>query len=351
MNLSGWKPKMPGVIATGLLTLTTLLWTFWGVAEMYYEGWGLPFPQPLAYLIPGGACLVLSLLVLTWPRAGGWLIIAVGGLFTTWWWAMTARRAGRLTLKMILSMFPVSGILIVVGVLFLLEGRYRQQRREAGIPRHSNWWLRNLHYVINIGAPILAIVIVSALQLPNILTRVDDGYRGEQLIEGNGVTLIWAPAGPGWNWRQPAGWNPSWNHIALYGAPPVGLKERPAQAAQADMDAHSICAHLATDGVTLLDEPQHIWRMPTPDELVRSLCRHGENAGCTWNGKKGKAECTVEPDKDMPLWATDQSAIYYWSADEYDQENAWYISYNGWAKYQPKGWGNPRHGHRCVREP
>ena len=49
--------------------------------------------------------------------------------------------------------------------------------------------------------------------------------------------------------------------------------------------------------------------------------------------------------------------IYYWSADEYDEEDAWYVPYTGGRRYggvtshQPKGWGNPRHGYRCVREP
>jgi len=36
---------------------------------------------------------------------------------------------------------------------------------------------------------------------------------------------------------------------------------------------------------------------------------------------------------------------HYWSADEYDEQEAYYVS------YQPKSWGNPRHGYRCVREP
>ncbi len=36
-----WKSRraLPGHIATGLMALVTTLWTFWGVVEMYYEGW------------------------------------------------------------------------------------------------------------------------------------------------------------------------------------------------------------------------------------------------------------------------------------------------------------------------
>ena len=71
---------------------------------------------------------------------------------------------------------------------------------------------------------------------------------------------------------------------------------------------------------TLLDTPQNIWRMPTVDELVRSLPHHGENAGCTWQGEyRVQVECTTRPDKESPLWATDLAPIYYWAADAYSE--------------------------------
>jgi hypothetical protein len=100
--------------------------------------------------------------------------------------------------------------------------------------------------------------------------------------------------------------------------------------------------------------------MPTTDEIVRSLVRHGENAGCAlrqaqdgaWDGESGEADCRTSPDKETPLWAPDQPPIYYWSADEYDEHEAYYVGYNGRGVYsQKKSWGNPRHGYRCVREP
>jgi hypothetical protein len=105
-----------------------------------------------------------------------------------------------------------------------------------------------------------------------------------------------------------------------------------------------------------MPEPQRIWRMPTADEIVRSLVRGGENAGCVWDGESSSADCSTQPNKDTPLWASDEEPIYYWSADEYDEESAWYVpytgggSYGGAIAYQPKGWGNPRHGFRCVRD-
>jgi len=47
-----------------------------------------------------------------------------------------------------------------------------------------------------------------------------------------------------------------------------------------------------------------------------------------------------------------RSRCHYWSFDEYDEQEAYYVSHHGSIiSYQPKSWGNPRHGYRCVREP
>jgi hypothetical protein len=78
----------------------------------------------------------------------------------------------------------------------------------------------------------------------------------------------------------------------------------------------------------------------------------GEHAGCTWDRETRDVTCEHPPNKDTPLWAPDQEPIYYWSGEEYDEESAFYVGYTGQrAHRQPKGWGNPRHGYRCVREP
>jgi hypothetical protein len=146
--------------------------------------------------------------------------------------------------------------------------------------------------------------------LPFVLTRVDDGERSARLIAGNGVSLVWAPQGPGWNWQQPWGGYPSWQSLALYGVPPIGLEDKPGYGRQGDENENivfataedmlqtSLCSYLSADGSTLLDEPQHIWRMPTTDELVRSLGRHGENAGCQWQGNSpGRCSAASHPTK------------------------------------------------------
>lgn len=363
-------------VAIVMLVLITALWIYWGTAEMYYEGWWGEWTNRLPYLTPGTAFLLLSLLIIRWPRFGGWLLILLGGGFTAFYWSVQFSRWG-FSWEGFLSIFPVSGLVVVLGILFVLVGRAlrpsAQLKAAAGVEK-STFVLRNWRYLLAVGLPLLIMFLVSAANLPIIVTRVDDGDRGAQLVVGNGVTLVWAPAGPGWgrgmlsidqeDFNQP-GAVLSWNDIALYGRSPRGVTDKPdfadlacdstsdaGCAAQTDMATTGLCRYLSADGLQLLDEPQDIWRMPTVDEMVRSLARHGKNAACTWDSVADSATCTFTPDKEPPLWDPNSSAVYYWAADEYNQLEAYYINYNGNAVHsQPKSFGNARHGYRCVREP
>lgn len=343
------NPRLPGWVATSLIILTTSLWTFWGISELYYEGWGLPFPQPLAYLIPAAICLAFALLALGWPRLGGWLLMLGGTAFTIWWWGMAWRRFGgpdgTLTPTAVLSTIPLSAFLILTGGLFLLEARYRRNYACAGVKHKTAVFLV-------LGVPLAIVLLITALQLPPLLRRYDDGERGLRRITAPGVDLLWAPQGPGWNWQQPWGGYPSWNALALYGRSPLGLAEKSSLTASAEeMQMTGLCAYLSPDGLTLGDTPQYLWRMPTVAELVRSLTRNGRNAGCIWQGNLGPTPCTLTPDKETPLWNPDAPPIYYWAADELNAQEAFYVNYRGVVSAQPKSFGNPRHGYRCVRAP
>ncbi len=53
MNLSHLMPRLPGYIGAWLLILVTSLWTFWGMGEMYYEGWGPAVSCPLTLFDTG----------------------------------------------------------------------------------------------------------------------------------------------------------------------------------------------------------------------------------------------------------------------------------------------------------
>jgi hypothetical protein len=260
-----------------------------------------------------------------------------------------------LNLYSLLSWFPASGLLVLVGVLFLLEGR----RRLATVSPDPRWWRRNLRYLIAVGIPVLLGVVLAVEPAIRVASRVDDGYRGERVIQGNGVALTWAPAGPGWM-TTTKGY--TWNQIALYGLPPVGFEGKrygrdelcnkdtdAGCATAADMQRYNVCRYLNEDGSRLMTTPQDHWRMPTTDELVRSLVRHGEHAGCAWNGQPGWQPCSIQPDKETPLWDPTAPVIYYWSADECGAGSAYKVAYNGGVEALRKYTGLGSCGYRCVR--
>lgn len=353
-----FNDRTPGWIAKTLLIIITSFWFFWSVGEMYHEGWWGTVFNKLIYLSIGTAFLVLTLVAIKWPRVGGWLIIVIGGAFTFFFLNISVVD-GKLEIGRDLAGFLVSGPLIFLGIFLLIEGRNRKQRIEKGWKPSPIWWRRNFWYLFAIIPQVLILIVMSAINLPVVLTRIDDGDRGARLIEGRDVTLIWAPEGPGWNWRQDFGGFPSWNRIALYGLPPVGMGDKPGYgwdvgvlATTEDMSKYNLCLYLSEDGLTLETEPQNIWRMPTIDDYARSFARHGENAGCAWAGESSdKMDCDILPDKETPLWAPDLDPIYYWVAEEFDERNAYYVSFNGWVNSTRKTAGNPRHSHRCVRDP
>ena len=345
--------RLPGILASILMIIITAVWTFWGAAEMYHEGWWGAWYNRLPYLVPVALTLIPSLLAFRWPIFGGVLLILIG-TFAIFFFG---------------SDVAFIGIVIpAVGSAFLVDGILKRKVIPEPDDEQAHWWRRKgwaiWRYLLLLGLPVFVFLVVSIYNLPTVLTRVDDGERGAQVVDGNGVTLVWAPEGPGWNWKQPWGGYPSWQSIALYGVPPVGMVDKPGYGRQDDgeentvyasgeeMSQYNLCRYLSADGTVLMEEPQDIWRMPTTDEIVRSLVRHGENAGCTWTGEiRKRAVCDLQPDKESPLWATDQAPIYYWTADPYDDSDGYFVSYNGMVNTANKLGGNPRHSYRCVREP
>lgn len=349
----------PGWIARLLLIAITSAWCYWSLGEMYHEGWWGPFYIRLIYLIPGAGFLLLTLIGIRWPRLGGWLIILIGGAFSIMFLDIHIVD-GKLTMDRDLVGFLVSGPLVLLGALLVLEGRNQRRRMAAGWQPHPRWWRRNLAYLLALAPPLVIAIGMSAYQLPIVLTRVDDGQRGARQIEGSGgQTLVWAPEGPGWNWRQDYGGYPSWDMVALYGLPPVGMDDKPGYgwdyekfASAEEMARYNLCLYLSADGLSLEAEPQNIWHMPTVNDYARAFARHEQNAGCLWQGPgHSQMDCATLPDKESPLWATDLEPIYYWAAEEHSQTMAYFVSYNGWVNYTNKTGGNPRHSYRCVREP
>lgn len=336
------KRRWPVWLASGLMILMTIFWTYWGAAEMYHEGWWGTWLNRLPYLAPIALTLLPTLLAFRWPRVGGLMIMAIG-IF-----AMVMFGVGVAVIGLIIAL---------LGLTFLLDG-IRQQR--SGMEVAAVTWFEHWRVRLAVGLPVIVFAGASAWMLPVVLTRVDDGVRTARVIVGNGVALEWAPEGPGWNWQQSWGGYPSWQDVALYGHEPQGMVEKPGYgriedgvivyATAAEMQATNVCRYLSSDGLELLPELQDSWRMPTADEIVRSLGRHGENAGCVWNGVVGvQAECEIQPDKESPLWSTDLAPIYYWTVEETGLERGVFVSFNGWVNAAGKTGGNPRHSYRCVR--
>jgi hypothetical protein len=152
----------------------------------------------------------------------------------------------------------LTAVPVLVGLVFLV-GRPQPKR---------------LAYGISLGLPILIIIGFGVEPVYRVSTRFDDGDRTARLIEGNGVTLLWAPAGPGWTREGLVSWD----------------------------EAVHRARHLSEDGTAIADKPQDIRRLPTREEIVRSMTRRGQNAGGQWDAQTQRPSYERRPDKESPLW-------------------------------------------------
>ena len=335
-------------MALYLGVLVTCLWVVWGVPEMFHEGWYAPF-EWLFFLLPAGVMMTLTLVGLRWPRTGATLFVVLslgfGGLIL-WQFRPGGGRSAGWILTSLLSRMPTTLLLVVIGTLFY---RGRAQTR----PR--------THYLAAIGVPLLLALALAIWPAYRVIHRVDDNYRGERFIQGNGIALHWAPAGPGWDRDGGV----AWNEVALYGKGGAGFEGKRFGtdglcdgsdawathcASQEDMLTHNVCLYLDREGTQLMPTRQDIWRMPTTDEVVRSLVRHGDNAGCAWDGTVGRASCEIRPDKETPLWDPQARVVYYWTADEATEGEVYFVVYFGEVVAVPKFMAVGSRGYRCVRE-
>jgi hypothetical protein len=136
------------------------------------------------------------------------------------------------------------------------------------------------------------------------------------------MKLIWAPDGLGWP-RTGTDWD----------------------------EAQQVCQYLNDDGLTLASAPQYIWRLPTVDEAVRSMARHGQNSGGLWDAEIAEATYKTTPDKESPLWNIQSQVIYWWTATEIDEERAYIIVYDGKVWPRTKNFNLAYLGFRCVKQP
>jgi hypothetical protein len=171
------------------------------------------------------------------------------------------------------------------------------------------------------GLPLLTLLVCGAEPAYRVSGRLDDGDRSARRVAQNGADLIWAPEGPGWP-RDGVTWE----------------------------EAVRCCRHLTEDGTALAGAPQDVWRLPTADEAVRSQQRRGKNCGGSWDAASGKAAYQRTPDKESPLWDVHSPVIYWWTATEAGEREAYIIVYNGqvWPRPKRAHWGYL--GFRAVKD-
>ncbi|MDX1414168.1 MAG: hypothetical protein R3293_08250 [Candidatus Promineifilaceae bacterium] len=295
------KRKIIGWIAIGISILITSFWAFWGMIENFHEGWyfeswlanvGLMFAQ---YLSPMLVFLSLTLMAIVWPRVGAglhWLfaLFAVG-----FFHALTNP-------VMFLLIIPLLGL----GLLYWF-----------GRPQP-----RLLAAALAITLPLLTLILSGIEPVLRVSQRIDDGHLQAQLVSGNEVQLIWAPDGPGWP-RSGVDW----------------------------YKALSTCRYLAEDGHELASAPQNTWRLPAVDEAVRSMARHGRNSGGLWHEETAEAAYQTKPDKEPPLWNRYSQVIYWWTATEAGEDQAYMIAYDGKVWPRSKKLNQDYLGFRCVKRP
>lgn len=298
--------RIVGWTAVVICTLISGFWGFWGAVEGFHEGWwhgslaGNLFHYSL-YLLPGLAVAATGVLSLHRPRIG-MAMFGLMGVFVALWVLSGNFRvtSGNWPIVATFTALPVA-----LGLMLLL-GDPR--------PRRVSAWIMG-------GIPVLVIAVSGCQMAVGVLQRVDDGNRGTRIVHGNGVVLEWVGAGPGWERQGSVSW---W-------------------------EASRRCAYLSGDGRIICETPQNIWRLPTADELVRSLSLHGRNCGGIWDAATGSARYRLRPDKESPLWDTNSQVTYYWTSTEKDKAHAYWVVYHGGVFALPKTHAPGNAGFRAVR--
>jgi len=293
------KQKIMGWIAVGLSTLITCGWALWGIIENFHEGWyfesmwsnlGMMFVQ---YLSPMLIFMGVTVISVTWPRVGGGLH-GLSALFAIWFFKAFSNAATFLVI------LPLIGL----GVMYWFG---RPQPKKLAVS-------------LIVGLPMLTLIISGISPVIRVSQRVNDGNLQARLVQGNGVELTWAPDGPGWP-REGGDW----------------------------YAARQACQYLFEDGLNLATSSQDIWRLPTVDEVVRSMALHGQNSGGEWNAETADATYETNPDKESPLWNPYSQVIYWWTATEIDEDRAYIIVYDGKVWPRSKEFGPAYLGFRCVK--
>lgn len=354
---------IPGFAAYIFLLAATLLWAYWGVGEVFHEGWYPPYTHIIFYFIPFLVLLGTIALCIYFPLIGG-IVIVAGGILCL---VLIIIRSMQQHINLLPSFWMIAAIVIIPGLLFISDYilKKRRKHREPGKAIFKNLW----KLVAAIGLSLILIIGVGTPLLIRNLGRLPLDSYDEVTVEGNGITLTLAGDGPGWYYSNTS---PilfkgkeyrafSWNEIALFGKDPVGFEgkrygpdydnteESIYYATQEDFEKYNMFRYLDCRGDKLTDKIKDCWRLPAAEEYVMLFMYRGGNCGGYFNEKEGKAYYRKTPDKEGPIWAPDKMVIYYWTSTSFDDEYAYEITYAGEVRKIPKITGQDYRGWRAVR--
>ena len=289
-NIIGW--------ITIIITFSIIsFWSYWGINEAFHEGWhNTSLLQNLAmtfvqYLSVPIVFLTLALIALNYKKIGAGLFIAIGIFAIFFFHSNTGR---------FIVFIPL--LLIAFGFYF---GEYKSKKTIslsfAGI---------FLLITLSFGIP----------QLIKVENRFNDNNFKSRIIKGNKVNLTWAPQGIGFplegtNWQT----------------------------------AKDNCARLNKEGAKLENNEINAWRLPSRDEIVRSMTKKNNNSAGSMDDS-GIAQYNVNPDKETPLWNPHSKVIYYWTSEPKNEKRAFMVAYNGYILSRRKKSGANYHGYRCVKK-
>lgn len=295
-NLLGW-------VAVGLSLAVSGLWSVWGILENFHEGWyssslwenlRLMFIQYVPFAL---TFILLPILAIRWHKIGLGLFLALAVFVPIFF------SGASFDVVYLMLAFPLVGL----GILFFF-GRPQPVRLAIGLLA---------------GIPLSIMICIAVPNIIRIEGRLNDGDFGARWVDCQGQPLIWAGRGVGFP-EQGTPW----------------------------LEAQSACAHLADDGLQLMDKAQHLWRLPSIEEAVRCQTRKGENAGGVWNAQTGQVNYLLTPDKETPLWDSHSPIIYYWTAEAVPgkTDQAYIIDYKG-GIFPKNTLNNPDYRtFRCVKD-
>ncbi len=293
------KEKVKLILSYSTLAISFIItefWAYWGINEAFHEGWyHTSFLQNLAltfiqYLSIPLIFLTITIIALNYKKIGFALFIALG-IFTMFFFDSNAGR-----------------FLIFIPILLFSFGFYFGEFKHKKIITFS-FVVIFLLIILSFGTP----------QLIKVENRFNDYNFGVRTIEGNNINLVWAPQGVGFplngtDWQT----------------------------------ARKNCERLNEEGIKLEENKINIWRLPTRDEIVRSMTRKNDNVK-GFIDLQGNTQYEIKPDKETPLWNPNSQIIYYWTSEEKDEKQSYLVAYNGYILDRNKNSAANYQGYRCVK--